>query len=223
MGEGTKLLSYPRQLMGAVLAAALVLLALGRPASAMMDTPALEDALRAGGYVIFLRHAEAIDGSDLDLANMDNCATQRNLSARGREDAKAVGRAFRNRAIPVGRILASPFCRTRHTAYFAFGADRVVNEYGLKSVCETTPAETAERTQVLRRLLATAPAPETNTLLVSHNCNIRTVSDETWHACARTPGMGDAVVFRPEGSSYALVGCLPLDVMGSWADMTARR
>lgn len=204
------------------LAAAVLLFALSRGAWAM-DTAALEDALRSGSYVIFLRHTEAIDGSDFDTANMDNCAAQRNLSPRGREDSKAIGRAFRNRDIPIGRILASPFCRTRHTAYLAFGSDRVVNEYGLKSVCEVTAADLAERTAALRRLLATRPAPGTNTLLVSHNCNIRAVSDETWHACARAPGMGDAVVFRPEGDRFAVAGCLPLDVLASWADMTAKR
>lgn len=206
--------------MRCALATALFLLALTGGARGM-EPDELADALKAGGYVIFLRHTEAIDGSDFDTANMDNCATQRNLSPRGKEDAKTFGRALRNRSIPVGRILASPFCRTRHSAYLLFGADRVVNEYGLKSVCESTAPELAQRTQALRVLLATAPA--TNTLLVSHNCNIRAVSDDGWESCARSPGMGDAVAFRPEGQGYVVVGCLPIAVLTSWSEMTAKR
>ena len=203
------------------LAAAFAMLAFD--AAAGMAPDDLADALKAGGYVLFLRHTEAIEGSDFDTENMNNCAAQRNLSAKGKEDAKTIGRAFRSRSIPVGRILASPFCRTRHAAYLAFGADRVTNEDALKSVCETTPAALAERTQALRALLGTVPAPATNTVLVSHNCNIRVVSEESWDACARAPGAGDAVVFRPQGGGYAVIGCVRLAEFTSWADMTAKR
>src|SRR5205823_3745128 len=47
--------------------------------------------------------------------------TQRNLSPKGREDARAIGRAFHDLGIPVGRVLASPMCRTEETARLIFG------------------------------------------------------------------------------------------------------
>jgi len=42
---------------------------------------------------------------------LDDCATQRNLTDEGRGHAKRIGEAFRAHAIPVERVLSSPWCR----------------------------------------------------------------------------------------------------------------
>jgi phosphohistidine phosphatase SixA len=81
--------------------------------------------LREGGHVVLLRHANApgaMESAHFDLAN---CATQRNLSDRGRQQARRIGALFAARAAPVDKVLASSYCRTRDTAVLAFGASLV--------------------------------------------------------------------------------------------------
>src|SRR6516165_8616678 len=79
--------------------------------------PELLAALRHGGYVLYFRHA-ATDFSQNDekMKRFEDCADQRNLIDRGRDDARAAGAAIRELNIPVERVLASPFCRTVETA-----------------------------------------------------------------------------------------------------------
>src|SRR5215212_8100353 len=116
----------------------------GAPAEAQLRGPALADALRKGGYVVFFRHA-ATDFSheDTDTQNLRNCLTQRNLTAAGRADARMIGRAFRSLRIPVGPVLASRYCRTRETARLAF--QRVRTTLDLTSL--PSAATEAERTR----------------------------------------------------------------------------
>lgn len=52
---------------------------------------------------------------------LDDCATQRNLSEAGREEARRIGAAFRARGIPIGRVLSRRWCRCLETAGLAFG------------------------------------------------------------------------------------------------------
>ena len=83
---------------------------------------ALVAELRKGGYLLYFRHA-ATDMSQNDSKSLGptDCANQRNLSPKGREDARAIGPAFHDLGIPVGRVLASPMCRTEETARLIFG------------------------------------------------------------------------------------------------------
>ena len=90
----------------------------GEPASSLVRR------LRGGGYVLAFRHA-ATDFSMTDKTrDLRNCSRQRNLNADGRRQARRIGKAFRRLGIPVGQVLASPFCRTRETARLAFGHAR---------------------------------------------------------------------------------------------------
>src|SRR3982074_3741653 len=47
---------------------------------------------------------------------VDDCATQRNLSAKGRADALRIGARLRSEGIAVERILSSPWCRCMEPA-----------------------------------------------------------------------------------------------------------
>lgn len=84
-----------------------------------------EDAwssLKSGSRVVFIRHAVTDPGvGDPDGFVIGDCSTQRNLSAQGRADAKAIGDAFRSRAIRVSEVLTSRWCRCVDTATLAFG------------------------------------------------------------------------------------------------------
>src|SRR5919106_1343618 len=111
----------------------------------------------------------ATDRTATDMTgDLRDCSRQRNLNAEGRRQARAIGRAFSRLAIPVGRVLASPFCRTRDTARLAFGRAR--SSSALLSA-RFIANRTARRRQParLRRLLARKPRRGTNTALISHN------------------------------------------------------
>jgi len=83
---------------------------------------ALVAELRKGGYVLYFRHtATDFSQNDSKSRGPTDCANQRNLSAKGREDARAIGRALHELGIPVGKVLASPMCRTVETANLIFG------------------------------------------------------------------------------------------------------
>jgi phosphohistidine phosphatase SixA len=67
--------------------------------------------------VMLIRHADATVGDDLKAGfQMQDCTTQRNLSEQGRDAARRLGRHFRMLGIDIGKMLASPFCRTLETA-----------------------------------------------------------------------------------------------------------
>jgi len=79
-------------------------------------------ALHAGRHVALMRHTDAPGGAgDPPGFRVDDCATQRNLSAKGRADAASIGARLRSEGIAVERILSSPWCRCMDTAEQTFG------------------------------------------------------------------------------------------------------
>jgi virginiamycin B lyase len=172
---------------------------------------ALVNGLRRGGYVLAFRHA-ATDFSMTDSTrDLRDCSRQRNLTAGGRRQARSTGRAFRRLGIPAGRVLASPFCRTRETATLAFG--RAVMSRALLSAEYFEGGPAGERQPArLRRLLATPPRRGTNTMLVSHNFAI---DDATGESLAEGEALivksgrgrrGFEVVTRVEAGEWARLG-----------------
>ena len=84
--------------------------------------PALVQALKSGGLILYFRHASTDFGQNDDaMSGYEDCARQRNLTDRGRDEARRIGAAIKRLDIPVGDVLASPFCRTRETAQLIFG------------------------------------------------------------------------------------------------------
>ena len=82
---------------------------------------ALWAQLRAGGLVVFIRHADTDPGvGDPPGFRLDDCKSQRNLSAAGREQARRLGEVFRRERVPVAQVLSSEWCRCRDTATLAF-------------------------------------------------------------------------------------------------------
>jgi phosphohistidine phosphatase SixA len=74
-------------------------------------------ALVKGGHVAVIRHANAPPGygGDPPGFRFDDCKTQRNLDDIGREQARALGEAFRKHGVRVDRIVSSPVCRCLET------------------------------------------------------------------------------------------------------------
>ena len=186
-----------RSLVGALVAALALTLVAGASAAA---TPELTRSLRAGGLVVVLRHA-ATDFSkpDQDPVVVSDCATQRNLSAQGRADARAIGQGVRRLGLPVGKVFSSAYCRTLETARLAFGRATVH-----RALLNTIAAEHDDvwRAQIrdARRLFGTKPAAGKLTVLVTHGVVVQETTGQTLEE-------GEAIVFRPLGNSrFRVVG-----------------
>jgi phosphohistidine phosphatase SixA len=170
------------------------------------DLRAVLGDLRKGGLVIYFRHASTDQSAKGDAAaDMARCDTQRNLSAKGREEAAQIGKAITALRIPVGSVLASPFCRAKDTAQLAFGRFAVSKDLHFSIGADA--AEMKQLADALRRLLSTPPPPGTNSVIVSHSANLR----EAAGIFPKPEGV--AYVFRPlpNGEFEAAARILPED------------
>ncbi len=100
-----------------ILRRALLAASAGLPlAAARGETEGVWRALRAGGHVALMRHALAPGTYDPPGFKLDDCATQRNLSAEGRTQASRAGDLFHRNGIAAARVFASQWCRCLETA-----------------------------------------------------------------------------------------------------------
>ena len=99
-----------------LLAAALVAAFFLSPSPTAADTRFTR--LSEPGIVAILRHAVAPGTGDPANFALDDCATQRNLGAQGREQARKIGAAIRAAGATVDRVLTSQWCRCRDTARY---------------------------------------------------------------------------------------------------------
>ena len=76
--------------------------------------------LKAGGKLIFIRHAYAPGGGDPENFNIYDCSTQRNLSESGRIQSRKIGNFFRENSIKIKNVYSSEWCRCKETASLAF-------------------------------------------------------------------------------------------------------
>ena len=105
------------------------------------------------GYVVLLRHAKTVSGTGDPLGfELDDCTTQRNLSEAGREQAKQIGREFRDRNIPISQVLSSQYCRCLDTAKL-LNLDTVESAPMLNSIFEDRSTATQQVEQTRQRIL----------------------------------------------------------------------
>ena len=175
----------------------------------------LVEALREGGYVVYLRHATT-DRSREDYPDVDlgDCRTQRNLSEAGREQARAIGASFRALEIPLGRVAASEYCRTRETAELAFGSFE--EERDLTGFPEKSNPTYEERVRRTKELLAAPPSEGTNTILVAHVKNLE-------ESAGRSIEEGELAVFEPLGATrYRYRGRIPASLWPHLVEQAGR-
>ena len=167
----------------------LVLLFLLSPAAAD-EGDALWALLKGGGQVVLMRHASTDPATgDPPGFRLDDCATQRNLSAAGREEARQIGAAFRARDIPLGRVLSSRWCRCLETARLAFGS---VEPWPILDSFFRDRNREAQQTQAVRAL-AGDRLQAGNLMLVTHGFNIQAL-------IGILPAPGEMIVLTPEGN-----------------------
>ncbi|HEX6945242.1 MAG TPA: histidine phosphatase family protein [Casimicrobiaceae bacterium] len=184
-----------RGFLGTLVAAALVLSA----PQATATTGEAWSALKRGGHVLILRHAQTEPGiGDPPGFRRGECSTQRNLSAQGREQARAMGRQLREAGVRWSEVLSSSWCRCLDTAALAFGSPRVFAP--LDSFFDDRATEPAQ-TAALRERIRSFAGPDT-LVLVTHQVNITALT-------GIAPAMGEAVVLAPGGADgFAVVGRL---------------
>lgn len=173
---------------------ALCLIALVGAAPAAADEEAALAALRSGGHVALMRHAEAPGVADPPGFRVDDCATQRNLGEKGRADAAAMGAMLRDRRAWIGKIVSSPWCRCRDTATLMnLGPVEIVETLG-------NPVVLRDRRQALvegTRALVDSWRGEGTLIVVTHGATIQALT-------GMHPSSGEIFVVRP-GSGADLV------------------
>jgi hypothetical protein len=177
--------------------------ALPDPAYAL-DGARLAGALRKGGYVLYFRHtATDFSQSDMAMTTYEDCKSQRNLTEEGRTQAREIGANFRELKIPVGEVLASPYCRTMEVARLAFG-----KAVATPAVRGATAGGEADGYAGLKALLALPVSGAANRVISGHGNPFRAI------AGAPHLSEGEMVVIKPLGDRYAIVARVPYS---AWA------
>jgi hypothetical protein len=166
------------------------LLCFALPCAAEIESSIAQE-LRQGGYVLYMRHASTdFSQNDAGMTSYEDCATQRNLTDKGRGEARAIGEHLKRLGIPIGEVFASPYCRTMETARLAFGAPRATHEARGGPVRSDDPG----RYDGLRKLLSSPVPAGTNRVVSSHGNPFIAVAGPPYLA------EGEIAVVRPEGA-----------------------
>jgi phosphohistidine phosphatase SixA len=156
---------WPRFILAVALACALAPAAAQQARGAKPGSPSAETirALKRGGYVLYMRHG-----------------------------ASDTSKSMRALEIPIGEVLASPYCRAKETAELAFGHAYIV-ERSLMSTTNLPAPEKEPLLAALRSWLGKPVAEGTNRVLISHNAPLM-------DAVGIYPKPeGVILVFRPDG------------------------
>jgi len=184
----------------ALLISLLVLLTLGA-GGAFADDEKVWAALKQGGKVILLRHGHVDIREGMGRLSPGNCAEEVNLSARGVEQAKRIGEAFRAHGIAVGAVLSSPFCRCIDTGQIAFGRATPVQYLVPPGVVSDSQAKLNDEL-VLQEILKHHDS--SNLVMITHDLNIANVVFEP-------PVMGEFFVVQPNGTDVDVIGKIHID------------
>jgi phosphohistidine phosphatase SixA len=154
----------------------------------------LVKALRQGGHIIYFRHVQTeVDYADQVFARMGHCATQRMLGEEGWKQARAIGKAFQDLKIPVGKVYSSEYCRAWQTADLAFGRYEKSARLNFPPSEEYTEAQKNQMKEGVMPFLTATPASGMNTVIVGH--------DDVFDAATGIypEPQGIAYILRPDG------------------------
>jgi phosphohistidine phosphatase SixA len=155
------------------------------PTDTRIDYPAV---LHHHGVVVLLRHAATEPGiGDPPGYRLDDCASQRQLSAEGRAQATRLGSVLAAQGLRPARVLSSRWCRCLDTARLAFGQASAWP--ALDSFFDAREREAAQ-TAALREALGLL-APGQVVAWVTHMVNIAALTGEVL-------AMGEALVLRAD-------------------------
>lgn len=154
-------------------------------------------ALENGGIVLF-RHALAPGTGDPANFTLGDCSTQRNLNDQGRADSRAIGQAFQDKGIKVGRVLTSQWCRCVETAELAFPG-QVEEEPVFNSFFQNRSAG-PEQTRAGQRILEQWSG-DGALVVITHQVNITALTDIF-------PQSGEGIVVEINDGEIEVIGRL---------------
>ena len=182
----------------------LFLLGLGAAVETALGNEATDalGALRAGGHVALMRHADAPgDVGDPPGFRVEDCATQRNLSPKGRADAEKIGAQLKQEGIVFEKIVSSPWCRCVDTAKsLNLGTVETDATFGNVVVLR----DQREALAAGGRALIAKWTARGNLLVVTHGANIFAMTGVS-------PASGEIVVVKGGSDRAAPVGRLLFD------------
>lgn len=125
--------------------------------------------------------------------DLNDCNTQRVLNQKGIEVTTEVGNYVKQAGIPVGEVFASPMCRAKNSAKYAFG--RYQLDPNLMYTGTMTSAEKKPVIANTRRLISTPVTPaNSNRFLVAHAPNMMDL-------IGYFPEEATLVIFTPKGNN----------------------
>lgn len=170
---------------------------------------ALVARLRAGGMVLFFRHADT-RGEPCDSSyRVGDRAGQRNISPAGRAQSRRIGERLAELRIPLALpVLAGPVYRARDTAEEAFGAARVTVTDSL--LADDFSGARLDWVLAEHRRLFAAPVPRGEVrVLVGHRTPAIMVAGDA--VGGRAFPEGAALVIEPRGAAgFRVLGVLEL-------------
>ena len=181
----------------------------GKDFTNKISAPVLLNALRKGGHIIYIRHAQTdrdyADQADPKL-DLTSCSTQRTLSDKGWNQAKNIGAGFRKAKIPVGTVLASDYCRAWQTADLAFGTYKRTSALNFVKSEEYNAAQRLQMKNAVMPLLTAMPVTGTNTVIVGHD----DVFDSATGIYPKPQGM--AYILKPDGrGKFEILANMPAE------------
>ena len=160
------------------------------------DQADLWEALRRGGHALLIRHALAPGTGDPAGFQVDDCATQRNLSEEGRQQARQLGKLLRDQGLKGNPVYSSQWCRCLDTARL-LDLKEVEPFRGLNSFFRHRAREPEQTREVLALLQAHRQGP--SPVLVTHQVNITALTGVF-------PRSGEMVVVRLTGEGLEVLG-----------------
>ncbi len=151
--------------------------------------------LKKENHFVLIRHALAPGTGDPPDFNLRECATQRNLSEKGRNQARNIGRFFRAKGIHRAQVYSSQWCRCLETATLLYLGP--VQELEILNSFFRHFEKRKEQTAALKSWIndkeIRAPL-----ILVTHQVNITAFTDIF-------PGSGEMVIVRKDGQNQFVV------------------
>lgn len=176
----------------------------------MVCHPLLADALlqklqEPNTHLLF-RHALAPGTGDPAGFDVNDCATQRNLSQAGRAQAASIGDYLKRNQVTVDAIMSSQWCRCLDTASLIslqlYNSDKTQALTELNSVWTETQAIAEARSSALINYLDKLPEDKT-LLMVTHYINILNLTGET-------TGSGEGIVIQVKNNNVEVLGQLSI-------------
>ena len=154
--------------------------------------------MKTGGHILMIRHALAPGTGDPVNFRIGDCATQRNLDDRGRNQARSIGDWLRTQGIGSARVYSSQWCRCLETAKL-LEMGSVTELPALNSFYELTQNREPNLT-ALRKFIAEQPSDGDLIILVTHLVTISAIANQGVSS-------GEGVLLKlNEDAPYEIVG-----------------